>query len=317
VSRRDDRLTRLEAKVSAIGKARAEGLDPSAQARQPRPKTTQEFAEAFRHFRLGTPWFHKAWYEAMDDPSLLRVFIMGPRLHAKTSCVLTYALRRLCEDHNLRIGIISQTDQLAKHFLAEIKYELETNEALLQRYGPGGGRPFKGSTWTEHRIVLSDAHEGPRGISGKDVSVFSVGRGGQITGYHCDLLIVDDLETKEATDSPAVRQGTREWWSREVEPVLAPGGKLIGTGTRKISHGPTARRLVPVAGSARRLDQCDVSPLRDRPLDVLSCAPPDGGRAPAPTPGRRRADRPTQDNAGASPGVLDRDQSRARQSARS
>jgi predicted phage terminase large subunit-like protein len=169
----------------------------------------------------------------MDDESLKRIFIMGPRLHAKTSCVLTYALHRLVRDHQLRIGIISQTDSLAKHFLAELKYELQANPELLLRYGPSGGRRFRGDRWNQHQITLSDAHEGPRGISGKDVSVFSVGRGGQITGYHCDLLIVDDLETKEATDSDLVRQGTREWWSREVEPVLVPGGKLIGTGTRK------------------------------------------------------------------------------------
>jgi predicted phage terminase large subunit-like protein len=168
----------------------------------------------------------------MDDPANGRVFIMGPRLHAKTSSVLTYALRRLCEDHHLRIGIISQTDELATHFLTEIKNELENNLDLIAKYAPKG-RGFKGNVWQAHQIVLSDAREGDDGISGKDVSVFSVGRGGQITGYHCDLLIVDDLETKESTDSPTVRQGTREWWAREVEPVVPAGGKIIATGTRK------------------------------------------------------------------------------------
>ena len=154
----------------------------------PNPETTQAFAELLRHFPLATPWFHERWYAAMDDESLKRIFIMGPRLHAKTSCVLTYALRRLCEDHQLRIGIISQTDAMAKHFLAEIKYELQANEALIEQYATqDGGRPFQGDRWTTHQITLSDAREGPRGICGKDVSVFSVGRGGQITGYHCDL----------------------------------------------------------------------------------------------------------------------------------
>ncbi len=237
MSRLRSRLARLEARVARARSARAARLDRVRRPAVLRPATTAEFAEQFRRFRLPTPWFHRVWYEAMDS-GLKRIFIMGPRQHAKTSCVLTYVLRRICEDHHLRVGIISQTDALAKHFLGEIKYELESNAKLIDRYAPTDPEtkailPFRGDTWTEHQIVLSDAREGEHGISGKDVSVFSVGRGGQITGYHCDLLVVDDLETKEATDSDTVRQGTREWWAREVEPVLAPGGQLIGTGTRK------------------------------------------------------------------------------------
>ena len=166
--------------------------------------------------------------EVWDIETESHTFVANDILTHNTSCALTYALRRLCEDHHLRIGILSQTDELAKHFLAELKHELETNVDLQTRYN--GGQPLRGDTWQAHQIVLSDAREGPKGISGKDVSVFSVGRGGQITGYHCDLLIVDDLETKEGTDSDLMRQGTREWWSREVEPVLAAGGKILATG---------------------------------------------------------------------------------------
>ena len=74
---------------------------------------TQEFAETYRHFTLGTPWFHEAWYEAYDNPDLARLYVQGPREHAKTSTVLTYAIRRLAEDHHLRVGIVSGTDGLA------------------------------------------------------------------------------------------------------------------------------------------------------------------------------------------------------------
>jgi predicted phage terminase large subunit-like protein len=231
-----------------VTRARAEQRASLARQAQPNPTSTEEFAERFRHFALETPWFHRLWYAAMDDPDIKRVFIMGPRLHAKTSTVLTYALRRLCASHQLRVGIISQTDALAKQFLAEIKHECQANEALLEAFGPSGGRPFEGDRWSQHQIVLADAREGPHGIAGKDVSIFAVGRGGQITGRHCDLLIVDDLETKESTDSDTVRQRTRAWWSREVEPVLAPGGKLIATGTRKHFDDIYAYWLAPDSG---------------------------------------------------------------------
>lgn len=197
--------------------------------------STEQFAVLYRRAKwpVDSPWFHKVWYAAFDDKSIPRVFIMGPRFHAKTTVILTFVMRALCEDHHLRVGILSQTDELAKRFLSEVKYELEANDELRAKYFQPTNGEVRGDKWTEHQIVLADARSGPRGISGKDVSLFSVSRGAQITGYHCDLLIVDDLESKESTDSDTVRQGTREWWAREVTPVVVPGGRIIATGTRK------------------------------------------------------------------------------------
>jgi predicted phage terminase large subunit-like protein len=192
---------------------------------------TQDFAEKFRHFRLATPWFHKLWYSAFDDPTRSHIYVQAAREHAKTSCVLTYALHRLCENHHTRIGIISGSDPLAMAFLRELKHELESNQDLIRVYGDS--KPFVGAKWTEHELVLRDAHEGPDGISGKDVSVFSVGRGTQISSRHCDVLIADDVESADSVRSEAVRQTTREWWAREVGPVLSPGGKFLVSGTRK------------------------------------------------------------------------------------
>lgn len=189
-------------------------------------KGTREFAVRFRHFSLEPSWFHELWYEAYDDPALTRVFLQAPREHAKTSTVLTYVARRLCEDHRLRVGIVSGADDLAKKFLNEVKHELTTNEELRRIYGV---RP--GPKWTEHELVLADARQ--LGLKGKDVNLFSVGRGSQISSRHCDLLIVDDIESRDSVQSDLVRASTREWWAREVVPVLSPGGKLIALGTRK------------------------------------------------------------------------------------
>lgn len=198
-----------------------------------RPDSTQAFAEKYRHFRHPTPWFHTAWYAAMDNPDWDHIYIQGPREHAKTSTVLTYVERRLAQHAPLRVGIISGTDDLAKKFLNEVKYELEANEQLIADYAVGKrpGNRFVGPKWTEHELVLSGAREA--GMAGKDVSLFSVGRGAQISSRHCDLLVVDDIESAESVKSDIVRQAMREYWAREVAPVLSPGGKFIVTGTRK------------------------------------------------------------------------------------
>jgi len=209
---------------------------------------TAKFAKKYRHFKLEIPWFHRLWYEAYDDPALDHIYVPAPREHAKTTTALTYALRRLAEDHHLRVGIVSGSDDLAMKFQNEIKYELESDTELIADYakcqrcgvvhevgvrGATGQFEFVGTPWTNHELVLRDAREGPNGISGKDVSLFSVGSGAQISSRHCDLLIIDDVESGKTVKSELVRQGTREWWSREVAPVLSPGGKMIVLGTRK------------------------------------------------------------------------------------
>jgi predicted phage terminase large subunit-like protein len=223
----EDQIAKLQA-AAAARKSRAQSAKLSAVAR---PTDTMGFAHDYRHFPHETPSFHNTWYAAMDDDSIKRVFIQGPRYHAKTTTILTYVLHRLVKNHHLRVGILSQTDELAKHFLAEVKHELASNAKLRKVYNHG--KSFVGDTWAMNRIVLADARDGPNGISGKDVSLFSVSRGSQITGYHCDLLIVDDLESKGSTDSDSEREKTRQWWAREVVPVVVPGGRILATGTRK------------------------------------------------------------------------------------
>lgn len=149
----------------------------------------------------------------------------------------------MCENHHLRIGIISGNDELAKKFLNEVKNELEANEELSRVYNEG--KPFKNgrARWTEHEIVLADARKGPGAISGKDVSIFAIGRGGQISSRHCDLLIADDVESAETVKTETVRNSTAQWWAREVIPVLSPGGQFIVVGTRK-SHVDLYQRLI-------------------------------------------------------------------------
>ena len=214
--------------VREMGLARAQSVLNSITTL---PGSTLEFAKQIRKFSHKPPWFHEIWYAAYDDPEIDRIYTQGPREHAKTSTVLTYAEHQLAKNHHLRVGILSGDDLLAMKFLGELKHEFEANELLRERYN--GGRSWIGDKWTEHELVLADARDGPDGISGKDVSVFSVGQGSQISSRHCDLLIVDDVESAKTVKSDLVREGTRQWWAREVAPVLSPGGKMIVVGTRK------------------------------------------------------------------------------------
>ena len=100
------------------------------------PRSTLEFSERFNRFPVATPWFHKEWFRILDDDLVKKRLLLAPRGHAKTTVVLTWALRRLIENSRTkRIGIISGTDTLAESFMRLIIHELETNEELQKTYG--------------------------------------------------------------------------------------------------------------------------------------------------------------------------------------
>jgi predicted phage terminase large subunit-like protein len=175
------------------------------------------------------PWFHKTWYEALDNPKIKRLYIQAAREHAKTSSILNWCVRCIALNRRIRIGIISQTDDLAMGFMAQIRNELETNEQLLRDYGDF--RPLRAGTqynpWSNHQIRVIG------GAPPKDVTVFAAGAGTQITGKHCDILIFDDIETSETVKTAEMRQSTKSWVAKEAMQVLSPGGKAVVTGTRK------------------------------------------------------------------------------------
>ncbi len=204
------------------------------------PDTLQGFAERFRHFTLRTtPDFHKPWYAALDDPELTRLFLLAPREHAKTSVVLTYVIRAICLNRRIRIGIVSQTDALARAFMREVAAALEDPE-LVAAYGLF--RSNLSPVWNQHELSVIG------GASGKDVTLFAVGRGGQVTGRHTDILIVDDLESRDSVQSDEVRAQTREWFSKELTNVLSAGGKFVVIGTRKHHDDLYTRFLKPHSG---------------------------------------------------------------------
>lgn len=192
-------------------------------AQQAEVLTALDLAERFRNFALPVPDFHRTWYDALRDKS--RVLLNGPRDHAKTSVVLTHAEWQLISNRNTRIGIVSKTQDVAKAFLREMKRDFEG--ALLQ----GAGirlKPERPELWNTDEIIVEGAN-----LSGKDVSVFALGVGGQSTGRRADLLIFDDIETLETLKTDTARAGTREWFAKDMMPVLSPNGQAIVAYTRK------------------------------------------------------------------------------------
>lgn len=182
---------------------------------------------------------HRAWIQAVEtgevDDDLPGTFRKGkqnrllvntPPFHSK-SMVLTieYSVYRICMNPNVRIIIVSKTQNQAKKFLHAIKQRLtDPRWAKLQAaFGPQGGFKGQEGTWSKTQIYVAggDSDE-------KDPSVEVLGIGGQIYGARADLIILDDVSDAK---NAHLFESQIEWLTQDVMSRLY-GGLLLVVGTR-------------------------------------------------------------------------------------
>lgn len=164
------------------------------------------------------------------EPEFL--LINTPPEHAKsTTITMNYVTYRICQDPNIRVIIVSQTQEMAKRFLRGIKDRLASENRNYQKlqidFGPEGGFDDGAAAWTADSIYVSSS---TRDSGEKDPTVQALGIGGHIYGSRADLIILDDCVTgKNAHEY----EKQMDWLQREVYNRLSyPGGRILLVGTR-------------------------------------------------------------------------------------
>jgi len=155
--------------------------------------------------------FHRDLYRLFIDkipqPVGSRIAIAAPRESAKsTLAVLMLPLWCICYPKTAwkrYVIITSDTQRQAEDRLAEIRYELEGNERLAEAFPEATGA---GPAWTQADIITRNG-----------IKVTARGTGGNIRGlrhgpYRPDLLIGDDLENDENSQTPAQRDKITNWF---------------------------------------------------------------------------------------------------------
>lgn len=168
-----------------------------------------------------------------------------PRDHGKSEIFcISYPLRRICEDPNVRILIVQKTATEATKTLGVIKTELEINQPLKGFYqahwertvghadicNQAGAQMVSGKkegAWQQGRIYVK------RKRRGKDPTVEAVGVGGAITGGHFDVIIMDDVEDDENTRTEERIAAMIEWFTGTIMQLREPHTKMIIVGTLK------------------------------------------------------------------------------------
>jgi len=161
------------------------------------------------------------------EPDL--IIINTPPEHAKsTTLTVNYVVYRLCDNPNLKVIIVSRTQQMAKKFLSQIKGILtHPKYAKLQAtFGPSEGFAANSVSWREDMIYLSGEIRDP---GAKDPNVQALGIRGQIYGSRADLIILDDC-----VDNTNAHEFDKQinWIQGEVMSRISASGTLLVVGTR-------------------------------------------------------------------------------------
>jgi hypothetical protein len=167
-----------------------------------------------------TPEFHGDIIDLYMDPHPL-VAMMAFRGGAKsTISEESVCLEALFQEFEFCL-LVGNNYGSAVQRLAAIKYELETNDALIELFGDQ-----KGSTWSEDVIILANgrkiqamgARQSMRGVKHNDARP--------------DRAYIDDLEDEEGVATEEARRKTKSWLNKVLRPALHPTrGKVRMIGT--------------------------------------------------------------------------------------
>lgn len=180
------------------------------------------FMDEWNHILgMATPAHHRRIMEFLADvwtgpPN--RGLLMAFRHSGKSTVVGIFAACVLCMRPETRILILSAESKLSARMVGHIRNILENHPRCADMI-PTGRR-----TWANDRITINR----PIGIC--EPSVVCAGIAGNITGARADLIICDDVEVPNTSNTADKREKLRERL-RELDFILSPGGTMIYIGT--------------------------------------------------------------------------------------
>ena len=164
----------------------------------------------------------------MQDDS--HQLILWPRAHQKSTMVAYWAAWYLINHPDTTIILASSTADLAEKQLGFIKDTI-LDSSVVKKYWPELCHPEEGKRlmWKQDEIMVDHPLRAVRGI--RDPSLKAAGMGKTLTGFHADVVILDDIVTDENAYTKTERDKVKRWASLLVS-ILNPGGIVKAVGTR-------------------------------------------------------------------------------------
>ena len=174
-----------------------------------------------RLLNFQTPAHHRQIMEFLVnvlEEAPRRGLLTAFRHSGKSTVVGIFAACTLYLRPNTRIMILSAESALASRMVSHVRHILENHPLCSDMI------PEVKKEWGTHKITIN------RPIGIREPSVVCQGIHGNITGARADLIICDDVEVPNTSNTAAKRAALRERL-RELDFILGPGGAMIYIGT--------------------------------------------------------------------------------------
>ncbi|MCS1350312.1 phage terminase large subunit [Mechercharimyces sp. CAU 1602] len=180
------------------------------------------------------PWFHEEICDIMNHVSNeeinAKTCVAAPRGHAKSSFLSkAFPLHEIVFRKRKYIIIISETPSVATGNMEWLALQLKHNKKLREDFGPLlSPKKQENPRDNNETFVAWTPEEGDRQYLISKVESTSTGqalRGRNWNGTRPDLIICDDLESRENTNTEELRRKLKDWFSQVVIPLGDPGGK--------------------------------------------------------------------------------------------
>jgi len=158
------------------------------------------------------------WLGARRAAGDRRLVLSAFRGCGKSTLVGLYCAWWLLRDPSARILVLAADQMLATKMVATVRRILERHPLCASLL------PEERESWAMDRFTVA------RETVLRDPSMLAQGLSGNITGARADLIICDDVEVPNTSDTPARRAELRERLT-ETEFVLTPEGTILYVGT--------------------------------------------------------------------------------------
>lgn len=150
-----------------------------------------------------------------------------PRQHAKTAWISNiFLIHQVVYRHRKYIVLFSETTDVAGDFITWGRYQLKLNEKLRGDFGE----------LLHQKASMNETDNKYEYITKSGTKVEAKGLGTQTRGLRHgnsrpDLFILDDLESKDSTNTPDLIEKSKSWFREEMLPAMSKTGICIYLGT--------------------------------------------------------------------------------------
>lgn len=175
--------------------------------------------------------FHKMLCGLFDDITVGRqkknVAWAVPRSHAKTAWISNiFLVHQVVYRKKRYIVLFSETTDVAGDFIGWGRYQLKLNDKLRNDFGE----------LLDVRPSMNELDNKYEYITKSNTKVEAKGLGTQTRGLRHgntrpQLFILDDLESKDSTNTPELIEKSKAWFREEMLPAMARDGICVYLGT--------------------------------------------------------------------------------------